>query len=137
MCSSQGGSSDSSNARYAKWNKIFHSILARATQNQVFVRLMDGVLVAYEQATLTLGRENFNYSSGMWPPESVDEHQNILNAIESQDEEKAVAYILKHLDLAAFRIKGLTCKFNIKMPAESIKWRGEYQAENEERENAN
>ena len=100
---------------YAKWNKMFHSMLMYATQNQIFVRLLESVLLAFEQTTIMLAKTTVGSMREIWPQEAPDEHQNILRAITAKDEDMAEKYLTEHLDRAASRIKNLTSNFNIKL----------------------
>lgn len=112
---SEFGTSNLNYEGYAAWNKVFHSMLVRATQNQVFVRISECILFAYEQTVVVLGKNSFDGSQVMWPSEAVEEHNDIFCAIEMRDEDKAEENAVKHLDRANFRIKTLASKFNVRM----------------------
>jgi DNA-binding FadR family transcriptional regulator len=70
----------------------FHSTLAQATRNKVFLRLNDGMVDSLREA-----RERSLQTDGR-PARSLAGHREILEAIRTRDPAKARRVMLKHLE---------------------------------------
>ncbi len=75
----------------------FHLVIANASQNELLASLLDHVS-GLLQETIKETRRLWLYSNETTTEKLYEEHKNIYEAILSQDEEKARAMMLEHLD---------------------------------------
>lgn len=82
----------------AKYNRIFHNLVASAAHNAVLMRVYEG-LIALSQSTINLLiRENLTrLPQDEWPEMILKEHQDLANAILEQDSEGAAELMRIHL----------------------------------------
>lgn len=72
-------------------DKKFHYIMANATRNKVFLRIMDGIM-----EILAESRDKYLQVEGR-PEKSIARHRLILNAIKARDRERAERLMREHL----------------------------------------
>ena len=90
----------------AKWNSIFHNLIATAAHNMVLLRIYESV-IALSQSTLNsliLG-DIARRPQDIWPDQIIDEHEKLAEAIFRQDAETAGKIMKLHLERTYTRYK--------------------------------
>ncbi len=86
----------------ADWELVFHNLVIEAAHNTIMSRVNEGLFSIIERnetlsSVLFMGsEESFDDDNDNWFEIIVEQHQSLLQAIESQDSEKALAMMTQH-----------------------------------------
>lgn len=82
----------------AKYNRIFHNLVASSAHNSVLMRVYEGLIALSQNTINSLIRGNLTrLPQDEWPETILEEHQNLANAILDQDSEGAAELMKLHL----------------------------------------
>jgi GntR family transcriptional repressor for pyruvate dehydrogenase complex len=90
-----------------EWNDLIHRIFVEATQNDVLVRVYEGMVGVLRKAESALHGVKLATPYELWPELIIEGHQKIIDAIEARDEKLAQELMKTHLQISAENLKHL------------------------------